>query len=42
MFGFDFILSTNFMFLRPGTMKIQTHDEDERKEGTVEKRVHLN
>lgn len=30
MFGFDFILSANFMFLGTGIVKIQAHEENER------------
>lgn len=42
MFGFDFILSANFMFLRTGTMKIQAHDENERRYCGKESAFELN
>lgn len=41
MFGFDFILTANLVFLSTGTVEIQRHAENE-KAGTVEMRVHLN
>lgn len=31
MFGFDFTLSANFVFLSTGTIKIQRYDENEKQ-----------